>query len=496
MLRRGWLSLLILCCSLPAKGIDAVVSHTLFYMKDTGKTSIIKPYIEVYWQINPLSLKYTRTGQMISAKIKTDIVFRNAAGIIDEAHFLQQTPQKTIEKDAANENIIDLHRFVLPNGNIKMYVTLTDALDSNNRYSYTDSFNIDQPAIQPLLSGIQLLDTFYASTAAGRYQKNDYQQIPLCANFYDDNRKALTYYAELYNAKTVEKDELPLIKVVTITKKETESIAGNLVKKDTLKINEVTPLLGTFDITTLPSGNYNLNVTILNNSSKPVTNATVFFQRYSTYKKVDTAVVSQHSDVVENINVLNLGETFVGKYSLAQIKSILKMLLPFSDHDGIQTISGFLKRPNETYMRYYVYNFFSAINKENPEKAWEAFTVKIKEVNKLFSTGSNAGYETDRGIIYLRYGPPTDRAVVENETGTYPYEVWQYNTATSGITHKKTANAVFLFYRPSDMLDDFRLLHSTVPGEPRNTSWRDYLYTKGTEGRFIGSKAEQYLNDQ
>ena len=167
------------------------------------------------------------------------------------------------------------------------------------------------------------------------------------------------------------------------------------------------------------------------------------------------------------------------------------MLLPFSDADATNTINGFLKKPDDMYMRYFVYNYFAAINKDNPGKAWKEFSEKIVEVNKLFSTHGTRGYNTDRGFIYLRYGPPTEVITVESEQGSLPYEIWQYNTIMQ-INHRAMANGVFLFYRPNEV-DDFKLLHATVVGEIQNEGWRNYLYTNGGGGNNGNSRAEQYL---
>jgi hypothetical protein len=82
----------------------------------------------------------------------------------------------------------------------------------------------------------------------------------------------------------------------------------------------------------------------------------------------------------------------------------------------------------------------------------------------------------------------------ENERGSLPYEIWQYNTLkqTNG---KDIPDAVFLFYRPTQM-QDFRLLHSNVSGEAKNTAWRTYLYNGEQGGNNMNSRAEQYIRDK
>jgi GWxTD domain-containing protein len=198
---------------------------------------------------------------------------------------------------------------------------------------------------------------------------------------------------------------------------------------------------------------------------------------------------------MEEITVLDLKKTFIGKYTLAQVRAILKMLIPVSDANSINSINGFLKKPDELYMRYFIYNYFAAIDKKNPERAWKEFSDKIREVNKKFSYGGTPGYETERGYTYLRYGAPTDIVTVSNEKGALPYEIWQYNSLRQ-LNGKDIPDAVFLFYKPDQMMSDYRMLHSTVSGEMINPSWRTYLYNGGEGGNNGNSRAEQYIRNR
>ena len=198
---------------------------------------------------------------------------------------------------------------------------------------------------------------------------------------------------------------------------------------------------------------------------------------------------------MESVNVLVLNKTFVAKYTLDEVKAILRMLMPFADNNNRQIIMGFLKSPDDLYMRYFIYNYFSNINKKDPSKAWKEFSEKIIDVNKKYSGNGTPGYETDRGLIYLRYGAPSDVITVENESGSLPYEIWQYANLTQ-LNRKEITDAIFLFYKPNQMTSDFKLLHSTVLGEAQNISWRSYIYLSSGASSGSNSRAEQYLGNR
>ncbi len=499
MTRALRLFLLILFSSIQAHAIEAVLSHTIFYLPDTDGS--MKPYVEVAWQANPKSLHYVRSeAKTLSAMIAADIVFSTDTGIVREDRYTLQTPAKNTEQEVLAMNVIKLHRYGMPSGKFTMTFTLKDITDTTNKFVVTDTFTIAEPGVAAFFSGIQLLDTSFAAKSDNVFRKNDDIQVPLCTNFIDDRHSFLHFYCELYNTNTAIKDEYPLVQHTFISQRENESAFPRFSRFDTIRPGQVAPFLGDFKITTLASGNYYINVTLINGLHRQVANSSLFFQRYNPNPektKEDTSVKSVAA--LENVTVLDLATTFVSKFTYPQLRAILKMLIPVSDQIGYQTIKGFLKKPDELYMRYFIYNYFSGVNKNDPKAAWDAYAIKIREVNRLFSSATTRGYETDRGIVYLRFGKPTDRVQVENEAGANPYEIWVYDVAITPGSGRKAGNGMFLFYRPSESVADFTLLHSTVPGELRNPKWRSVLYVNqngNTNSINSSSQADQLIGNK
>ncbi|MBS1687197.1 MAG: GWxTD domain-containing protein [Bacteroidetes bacterium] len=482
------ISFLLLFISIQAGAIEAIVSYCTFYEK--------KPYIEVYWQIAPQSLRFIKTedGLLIS-RMKTDIIIRNDTGIIGGDHYYSQTPGFQSVQQAAGQTMLYMRRYNITDGKITIELNVRGDADSNNRYSFKDSLLVEPNINKPFYSDIQLLDTFYKSNQASIFLKNGEQHIPLCANFYDERRNMIHYYGELYNANRSEIHTL--LHKVYISQKPMESPYQRYTTVDSVSKKEMQAFSGSFNIATLPSGNYYLNFSLEDKDGLLVASKSQFFQRSNVTAAALAKNDTTNSDTgFVNINTLNLNKTFIGKYTLLQAKAILKMIIPTSTPVEMQAIRSFLKKPDELYMRYFIYNHFSTINPKDPERAWKEYSNDIREVNKLFGSEVTPGYETDRGFVYLKYGKPTERVQVENEVGALPYEVWQYNALTAKVAGSNQANAVFLFYRPSEYLSDMKLLHSTVPGEVRNSQWRTILYTNGGGSNDANSRAEQYIGNR
>jgi len=483
MKRWAGLCLIGIIMTVNAWAIEAVVSYTHFYLPDGGK-----PYIEMHWQVYPASLRFTKDEkERFISKIKTDVVIKAGNTVLGEDHFILQTIPAASLEAAKLQNISDLHRYMAAHGTVTAQIVLTDLTDTSNTFTWNEEIKIETPpAGKPFYSGIQLLDTFYASGDKSIYLKNDKYQLPLSANFIDDYRHSLKFYAELNNTVAIPKDVYPLVQHVYISKKKQENAVYKLKSADTITAAAIIPYLGSFNIDVLPSGNYYLNFDLMDNRHEVLASQSIFFQRSNAnpVSMLDSNATAAQNDSIEKVNILDLGNTFVSKFNVAQLKAILKMLEPISTPVEKENIKVFQRRPDLLYMQYFVYNFWTSRNKKAPEKAWEQYADKVREVNRLFG---KRGYETDRGHIYLSYGKPTERVIVENEQGSLPYEVWQYNETD------KMSNALFLFYRPSYMVGDMLLLHSNVPGELRNLNWRSILYIPGSDNDHTNARVEQYL---
>lgn len=493
------LCFLALLIGIKALAIDASVSHSIFFGPDNSAGGKIMPNIALSWQVNPHSIHFkTQEDKTIVAAVRTDIYIYADGRALKEDHFILRTPPRTNPDDLATINILDQRRYFVTPGRIKIHVKLTDMDDTAKPYIYNDSFTVSAAGSSPYYSDIQLLDTAFTSNDNTRFTNNGKQLIPMCANFLDESETNLHYYVELYGTHKMQASDLPLIQKVNIGKKENGAAVAGYETIDTISPQPTTYITGSFPLAALGSGNYYVNITLENRSHIILATKSIFFQRLNTHpvqKEVEVKKEIVPDTGMESVTYLNLDKTFVAKYDMAKIRAILKMLIPVSDPLGVATINNFLKKPDEMYMRYFIYNYFKGVNPEDPAKAWKEFTTKILEVNKKFNFQNKPGYETERGAIYLRYGAPTDVITVNNETGTLPYEIWQYNVLNQ-TNGKSLANAFFLFYKPNQLMGDYMLLHSSVPTEMINMGWRTYLYTNGNTGVNTSTRAEDYIGNR
>lgn len=486
-----WLCLPVLFLSPSVFAINALVSHDVFYLKENKQELSFAPYMELYWQIDAGTLHFAQNdNKEWLSSIQTEIILRGDSGILSRQQFILNTTPAASRQAALTQNIIDLHRLALPPGKVLIDLRFSDIADQGNTFVYHDSIEVNAAPATPFFSDIQILDTsIYSADTKNIFYKNGVLQIPLSTNFLDEQRDILRYYAELYRPQL--SSAATFRQRTFISRRPMDMPIQGLTTTDTIRRKDpILPIHGSFNTEKLSSGNYYLNIVLENEEGLRMAEASRFFQRVNTPPPVvkDTAVAKADTGY-QKVTILDLSSTFVGKYTMPQLRAILKMLAPTSTPIEQENIKGFLKKPDETYMRYFILNYWQERNKDEPEREWKKYSGRIKEVNKLFGNSGRPGYETERGQIYLRFGNPNERVIVNNETGAVPYEIWVYNS-----TERQSSPGIFLFYRPGFMISDYKLLHSTVNGELRNTAWREFLYISGSSAAATSNfRAEQYL---
>ncbi len=91
---------------------------------------------------------------------------------------------------------------------------------------------------------------------------------------------------------------------------------------------------------------------------------------------------------------------------------------------------------------------------------------RMRYAHDNFSGGHHqAGFDTDKGRVYVRYGPPSDREYRSAVESVKPYEIWTYDDQ---------GTYEFIF-RDRRGVGVYELVHSTYPGELYNPNWQNEI---------------------
>jgi GWxTD domain-containing protein len=438
---------------LEAKNLHARFSYTSFYAPEKG------PYIETYLSIEGHSANYQLLGPgLYQASIEASLLFKQGDSIryFDKFNLLGPETADTL---AAVSDFTDLHRISLPNGTYQMELSIRDKNNPGNKPNVVRQeviINFYSNVIS--ISDIELLSAYKPSEAGSPLVKNGYELIPLVDNFYGQESNHLKFYCEYYHTQSVlgTADFLLTYQIINFESHRIVEANSNFTRQ---KPKEVGILLSEFDITDLPSGNYNLLVSIRDKDNNLLASKECFFQRSK-----PIAITADAGDM--NYMKLDVSNTFAAQINNRDsLAEFIRCLFPISSPNENTFAINQLEMADSKLMQQYFYDFWQKRNMQNPELAWLNYKEEVRKVNQSYTVGKKKGYMTERGRVYLKYGAPNQISKAYNEPSTYPYEIWQYYTLSN------QSNRKFVFYCPEIGGNDFSLLHSDARGEVFESQW-------------------------
>ncbi len=439
--------------------IDGSVSYATFKAND-------KNLVEVYLHIVGQTVTFVSKDSVnYVASVEVTIIFSVEDSVKQFKKYVLNTPETT-----TLINFIDQKRFVLENGSYDLEVTLKDVNTPANIAKYNTKISLDYSGDELQLSDIQLLASFSETKESNIFTKGNFFLEPLSFNFYGNRMDKLAFYAEIYNSdKVIGEDYLmtyKIEKVVNNSFNPTEIIGHR--RQHPKPVDNV---LMAIDISRLPSGNYNFVIELRDRTKKLLTGKSIFFQRSNKYLSKDVPADS-----------LDLSEEFVAKLDADQLQYSLRAISPLVTNKDAVYLSSLIKLGSIENQRSYLFGYWAKRNPANPEKVYKEYMNVARAVDVRFKSGFGHGFETPRGVVFLKYGKPTEIISVDSEPSAPPYEIWFYNDFPA----TNQTDVKFIFYNPNLAIGDFKLLHSTARGEVNNPQWEIELYRNApneVEGR-------------
>lgn len=397
-------------------------------------------------------------------------------------------------------DFIDQQRIPLKDGSYELDITIHDVHRREAapvRVSQDVRMASKDRAVQ--VSDIQLVSSFTKSGQANMLTKAGFDLVPGTTNFYPQEKQELTFYFEVYNTdRKVGKDGEFLLNIM-IENADDGSLAGNLRQYFKRTGAPVIPVLHTFPLQHIPSGNYHIVVEARDKKNELLDGAKFFFQR-SNPLEVAEAV----EDSIDNSGVIDLSTTFVAGYNrVEELKHHVRCLAPIATQKELTQITRRINYNDAEMMKRYLYNFWTRRYPATAGEEWAKYLEQVKKVNAAYSNNLTIGYETDRGRVYLQYGPPDAMTPSYFEPNTYPYEIWHYYRLETRGQVAPQNNRRFVFANMS-AAGEFQLLHSDADNELYNARWHFDLQKRNEPNLDLdaergrthhGSRALQYYNN-
>ncbi len=461
---KKWIHIGALVAALTAFGTTATAQSSLkatldyrtFYIP--GQGSLVD--LQFQYAAYSLSHKIDSTGMHASVGVYTAI--KNAAGdTVQKISYILEGP---IIRDSVLEDFFDVQQFIVPPGKYTASITLLD-MNSDEPASEGDvEIVVPNRQNQLAVSDILIAELATPTTANTPFVKSGYEIIPRLSNFYGPQLNSIPYYIEVYHTNQLTDTVFGLQQ--RLFNERNEEIAG-FSKLMRMKTGEVAPMIRNVDISKLPSGSYHLELAVVDKATlKPSEAKSVYYFDRVNELEMDVEISDLSNVILDPAFQASLTEDSLGYY--------LASLIPIARPAENKLIHETLKTKDLDKYRKHIQQFWIQTSGAKASSAWLEYKKQVQFVQRLYGTNFQDGFETDRGRVYLQYGPPNQITSRETSPTEYPYEIWQYDAI------KQYHNKRFIFYNPDLTNNAYRLLHSDMLGEPQNRGWQQALSKRTT----------------
>lgn len=481
------LGLSLLVFSMP-DNLRAYLSYGTFSTPDNNT------YIETYLSIMGKSLTFNRLENgKFQGNVNVTLIFKENDSIREFRKYTIVS-QEILDTANISFDLFDQQRIQLANGIYKVELTIQDANSTKAPIKANDIWDVN---ITDKLgfSSIQFIESFSKASETSIISKSGYDLIPHQDNFFPQSDKKIVFYSELYNAISVFGEDGQFVLTSAITNIENGKPVESYFKQKRETAKKVNVMFNEFDISALPSGNYNLVLTVRDKENN------VLATKYSFFQRSNPGVLFNVNDIA----ALDIASTFVNSYTNKDtLQEYIRMTFPIAVANEKLFINNQLKAaPLKTLQQFFL-NFWVKRNSADPASAWKKYYDVVLAVNEEFSCQNNKGYETERGRVYLQYGAPNERIQQTDNPASMPYEIWQYYKTA------EQSNVKFVFISRTLATCLYTLVHSTAVGEVINVNWQQQLtrgapasasknydqnlYHKAEEGWSWGEHSGEYFN--
>lgn len=424
----------------------------------------VSTYVEIYASVSPGGLKYlairNERGDSVERYVSSvRLLYRFRNTVSDSAvEFTDTIPVSVQDTSRIGDapHIVAISRMLFGPAD---YGATVSALVGDEK-SAADSVNFSL-AVRGFagsrlnMSDIELCSDIQASAdPADPYYKNTFHVVPNPGATYGLGMPVVSYYVEIYGlARNADSTCYGLNRKII-------NAYGTVVKNKTqLKSGKASAVVevGSENISDLPSGKYTLAVEVDDSTTKQVASSSQYFFVYNPYVKQPPIPAGERNDLIAS-----------PFYSMGE-----------ADLDAIFHAAIYLATPQQSKLykklttveakRRFLTDFWA----QQGDKAegdrfnsWGEFEKRFNYANLKYKVAFKAGWLTDRGRVYIEYGPPDDIDRHFSSSGSKPYEIWTYNAIQGGV--------IFAFVDLTGF-NDYVLVHSTKQGEIDDPDWQKYI---------------------
>jgi GWxTD domain-containing protein len=381
--------------NLPAQGVESIdmvrsrffIDHASFADGDSNR-------LEVYYKVFNDGLNYVKKGDKYVANYEVNVIVlgegeQQVNGISVDKTYVLNDYELTQSQEGYLVNQVELR--VEP-GKYALFCKLID--HNSNDVSNIES-EVRSPRFDPDadISEIELLQEAGEQLQESKFTKRGLTTVPSVERTFDSETQPLGFYVELYVGEHPGEELLLEYNI--------RGSNGNHTQKDTVVVDVDSSVIGRshyVSLENLPPGEYDLMLTLKSGNRQLAERRTGFNIKWS----LPSLIKNDFDYAVEQLKYVHTPDERDELKEAPESLRVQKFEELWKSKDPTPTTPR-----NELREEYYR---------------------RIRYANQYFRAINRDGWQTDRGMVYIKYGEPDQIDRHPFEMGRKPYQIWYYYT--------------------------------------------------------------------
>ena len=415
-------------------------------------------YVEVYFSFDVSQMKFVRLAGGYQSEIFMNVYFVRSANDSIVARDVWRIPFSADDTMLlqTSRSYADVAGFFLKPDIYRLYIVGKDI----NDLSRSDSLSY-LLTIAPIDTGASSLSDIELCTSIApterdsldRFYKNTYDVRPNPSKIFGAGQPVLFYYIEAYKLLSKSSDRYSTRAVVTNVFGK-EVISREQIKR---RANESSVEVGLLKINTLQTGSYTFSFILGDSTGASDYTMSKRFFIYNPSLPPDTTARMYVGGVLGTEYATMTESDLDHEFDMARYTATSNEIAQYRKLNGVDA------------KRKALFYFWVArdVDKSTPENEFKKqYMERVDYADQHFAVGQREGWKTDRGRVFIVYGPPDEVERHANEIDMKPYEIWYYHSIQGGVEFDFGDKSGF---------SDYVLLNSTHRDELHDDNWQSQL---------------------
>ncbi len=410
-------------------------------------------YLEIYYAVPEACLAFRPDSGRLVGGLRMHLEVSSETSAVASKEWLVPHSVADTALLARGQSLTGIVSVALPKGSYRLRLAASDLEEPARRDSIATPLAItgfDEERAS--LSDIELCSSVRQSTnTASVFYKNTLEVVPNPSRTYGAGLPILQWYAEIYNLARMTGNEPLVLRASVING------AGVVVREQARAKSRQynsTVEAGTMNLAGVPGGSYRLRLTVVDTARTPeraLASVEKKFFVYRTDAVADTTLAPRLDGA--------------GEYGFRTEEEIRREFQIAKYIANELEVRQFEAMPDLRSRQNFMAEFWRRRDTEPATMVNEfkqAFDARVAYANANLSNRYNDGWKSDRGRVYIVYGPADEVERVPSSAESLPYEIWHYNGLQGGV--------IFVFVDRNNF-GNYMLVHSTHRDELHNENW-------------------------